>query len=307
SDDPVRMYLREIGQVPLLTREEEIFLAERIKRGYESARRHLIQANLRLVVSEAKKYMGRGMSLPDLIQEGNLGLMKAVEKFDPSLGFRFSTYATWWIRQSVRRAIADQSQTIRIPVHMVERLGQLNRVRRRLTQQLGRDPTLEEIALEMNLIPLEDRIVIEESRAVDEPLSSYHYTQLRRAVSTVRRIMRISQEPISLETPISGIDGEADSSLADFVEDDSIPQPMDATTFELLRQQLGESLASLEPREREVLELRFGLVDGRYWTLEEVGQRFSVTRERIRQIESRALRKLRHPKRRAKLAGYLAD
>lgn len=334
ADDPVRMYLREIGQVPLLSREEEILLAERVKRGYkaeallansqvsshdekdalelwsrqgQSARRHLIQANLRLVVSEAKKYRGRGMSLPDLIQEGNLGLMKAVEKFEPSLGYRFSTYATWWIRQAVSRAIADQSRTIRIPVHMVERLSQLNRVRRKLTQELGREPSLEELALEMNFVPPEERAAIEETLAMGEPLAPYFRKQLHRAMTNVRRIMRISQEPISLETPISGVDGEASSSLADFVEDESLPKPMDAASRELLREQLGESLASLEEREREVLELRFGLMDGRSWTLEEVGQKFGVTRERIRQIETKALRKLRHPKRRAKLAGYLAD
>lgn len=333
ADDPVRMYLREIGQVPLLSQEEELFLAERVRQGYQAqallansdtlsdekddlelclrqgqnARRHLIQANLRLVVSEAKRYMGRGMSFSDLIQEGNLGLMKAVEKFDPSLGFRFSTYATWWIRQSVSRAIDDQARTIRIPVHMVERLGQIDRARRHLMQELGREPTLEELTLRMNILAEGARAAIEEARTAGEPLPPHLRKQLRRAVSSVRRIMRVSQEPLSLEMPIRGVDGETDSSLIDFLEDESLPQPMDATSYESLRRQLGESLASLEPRERGVLELRFGLVDGYYWTLEEVGQQFGVTRERIRQIETRALRKLRHPKRRAKLAGYLAD
>ena len=272
-EDPVRMYLKEIGKVPLLTAEEEIELAKRMEEGDEEAKKRLAEANLRLVVSIAKRYVGRGMLFLDLIQEGNLGLIKAVEKFDYNKGFKFSTYATWWIRQAITRAIADQAGTIRIPVHMVETINKLIRVSRQLLQELGREPTPEEIAERME-IPVE----------------------------RVREIIKISQEPVSLETPIGE---EEDSHLGDFIQDDNVPVPADAAAFTLLKEQLTDVLATLTERERKVLRLRFGLDDGRARTLEEVGKEFNVTRERIRQIEAKALRKLRHPSRSRKLKDYL--
>ncbi len=272
-DDPVRMYLKEIGRVPLLTAEDEVELARRIEQGDEEAKRRLAEANLRLVVSIAKRYVGRGMLFLDLIQEGNLGLIKAVEKFDYRKGYKFSTYATWWIRQAITRAIADQARTIRIPVHMVETINKLIRVARQLLQELGREPTPEEIADEMG-IPVE----------------------------RVREIQKIAQEPVSLETPIGE---EEDSHLGDFIEDEEAPAPAEAASFMLLKEQLEEVLETLTPREEKVLRLRFGLDDGRARTLEEVGAVFGVTRERIRQIEAKALRKLRHPSRSKKLKDYL--
>ena len=272
-EDPVRMYLKEIGKVPLLTADEEIELAKRMEEGDEEAKKRLAEANLRLVVSIAKRYVGRGMLFLDLIQEGNLGLIKAVEKFDYRKGYKFSTYATWWIRQAITRAIADQARTIRIPVHMVETINKLIRVNRQLLQELGREPTPEETAEEMNL-----------------------------PVERVREILKISQEPVSLETPIGE---EEDSHLGDFIQDDNVPVPAEAAAFTLLKEQLTEVLQTLTEREQKVLELRFGLRDGRARTLEEVGKEFNVTRERIRQIEAKALRKLRHPSRSRKLKDYL--
>jgi len=272
-DDPVRMYLKEIGRVPLLTPEEEIELAKRIEQGDEEAKRRLAEANLRLVVSIAKRYVGRGMLFLDLIQEGNLGLIKAVEKFDYRKGYKFSTYATWWIRQAITRAIADQARTIRIPVHMVETINKLIRVSRQLLQEYGRDPTPEEIAKEMNI-----------------------------SEEKVREILKIAQEPVSLETPIGE---EEDSHLGDFIEDQEARAPAEEASFTMLREQLDEVLTTLTDREQKVLRLRFGLDDGRARTLEEVGQRFGVTRERIRQIEAKTLRKLRHPSRSKKLKDYL--
>ena len=272
-EDPVRMYLKEIGKVPLLSAEEEISLAQRMEEGDEEAKKRLAEANLRLVVSIAKRYVGRGMLFLDLIQEGNLGLIKAVEKFDYRKGYKFSTYATWWIRQAITRAIADQARTIRIPVHMVETINKLIRVSRQLLQELGREPTPEEIAEEMNM-----------------------------SVERVREILKISQEPVSLETPIGE---EEDSHLGDFIQDDNVPVPAEAAAFTLLKEQLVEVLGTLTEREQKVLRLRFGLDDGRARTLEEVGKEFNVTRERIRQIEAKALRKLRHPSRSRKLKDYL--
>lgn len=272
-DDPVRMYLKEIGKIPLLTSEEEIELAKRMQEGDEEAKKKLAEANLRLVVSIAKRYVGRGMLFLDLIQEGNLGLMKAVEKFDYRKGFKFSTYATWWIRQAITRAIADQARTIRIPVHMVETINKLVRVQRQLVQELGRDPSPEEIAKEMGM-----------------------------EVEKVREIMKIAQEPVSLETPIGE---EEDSHLGDFIPDDDVLAPAEAATYTMLREQLIDVLDTLTPREQKVLRLRFGLDDGRARTLEEVGKEFDVTRERIRQIEAKALRKLRHPSRSKKLKDFL--
>ena len=272
-DDPVRMYLKEIGKVDLLTGNEETELAKRMAEGDAEAKRKLAEANLRLVVSIAKRYVGRGMLFLDLIQEGNLGLIKAVEKFDYTKGYKFSTYATWWIRQAITRAIADQARTIRIPVHMVETINKLVRVSRQLVQELGRDPLPEEIAKELNM-----------------------------PVDKVREIMKIAQEPVSLETPIGE---EEDSHLGDFIQDDDAPAPSDAATFTLLKEQLVDVLSTLTPREEKVLRLRFGRDDGRARTLEEVGKEFNVTRERIRQIEAKALRKLRHPSRSRKLKDYL--
>ncbi len=272
-EDPVRMYLKDIGKVPLLSPDEELELAKRMEQGDEEAQRKLAEANLRLVVSIAKRYVGRGMQFLDLIQEGNLGLTKAVEKFDYRKGYKFSTYATWWIRQAITRAIADQARTIRIPVHMVETINKLTRISRQLLQELGREPSPEEIAKEMG-IPAE----------------------------RVREIQKISQEPVSLETPIGE---EEDSHLGDFIEDDHLPTPQEAATMVLLREQIGDVLGTLTDREQKVLRLRFGLDDGRQRTLEEVGKEFSVTRERIRQIEAKALRKLRHPSRAKKLRDYL--
>lgn len=272
-EDPVRMYLKEIGKVPLLSAEEEIELAKRMEQGDENAKKRLAEANLRLVVSIAKRYVGRGMLFLDLIQEGNLGLIKAVEKFDYRKGYKFSTYATWWIRQAITRAIADQARTIRIPVHMVETINKLIRVSRQLLQELGREPSPEEIAEEMDM-----------------------------SVDRVREILKISQEPVSLETPIGE---EEDSHLGDFIQDDNVPVPADAAAFTLLKEQLVEVLGTLTEREQKVLRLRFGLDDGRARTLEEVGKEFNVTRERIRQIEAKALRKLRHPSRSRKLKDYL--
>ena len=272
-EDPVRMYLKEIGKVPLLSAEEEIELAKRMENGDQEAKKRLAEANLRLVVSIAKRYVGRGMLFLDLIQEGNLGLIKAVEKFDYRKGYKFSTYATWWIRQAITRAIADQARTIRIPVHMVETINKLIRVSRQLLQELGREPTPEEISEEMGM-----------------------------PVDRVREILKISQEPVSLETPIGE---EEDSHLGDFIQDDNVPVPAEAAPFTLLREQLVEVLGTLTEREQKVLRLRFGLDDGRARTLEEVGKEFNVTRERIRQIEAKALRKLRHPSRSRKLKDYL--
>ena len=272
-DDPVRMYLKEIGKVPLLSAEEEIELAKRMEQGDEYAKKKLCEANLRLVVSIAKRYVGRGMLFLDLIQEGNIGLIKAVDKFDWRKGYKFSTYATWWIRQAITRSIADQARTIRIPVHMVETINKLMRIQRQLLQEYGRDVKPEEIAKEMDL-----------------------------TVEKVREILKIAQEPVSLETPIGE---EEDSHLGDFIEDDKIASPSDAATFSMLKEQLMEVLGTLTDREQKVLKLRFGLEDGRARTLEEVGKEFDVTRERIRQIEAKALRKLRHPSRSKKLKDYL--
>jgi RNA polymerase primary sigma factor len=274
-EDPVRMYLKEIGKVPLLSSEDEIELAKRIELGDDDAKQRLTEANLRLVVSIAKRYVGRGMQFLDLIQEGNLGLIKAVEKFDYRKGYKFSTYATWWIRQAITRAIADQARTIRIPVHMVETINRLVRVSRQLLQELGREPVPEEIAARADM-----------------------------QVDRVREIMKVSQEPVSLETPIGE---EEDSHLGDFIQDEQVAVPADAATFTMLHEQLMEVLDTLTEREQKVLKLRFGLDDGRPRTLEEVGKEFNVTRERIRQIEAKALRKLRHPSRSKKLKDYLDD
>lgn len=273
TDDPVRMYLKEIGKVPLLTPEEEVELAIKMAEGNEEAKKRMAEANLRLVVSIAKRYVGRGMLFLDLIQEGNLGLIKAVEKFDYVKGFKFSTYATWWIRQAITRAIADQARTIRIPVHMVETINKVIRVSRQLLQELGHDPSAEEIAAEMNM-----------------------------PVEKVRDILKIAQEPVSLETPIGE---EEDSHLGDFIPDEDASEPSEAASFSLLKEQLMEVMDTLTPREKKVLELRFGILDGRTRTLEEVGKEFNVTRERIRQIEAKALRKLRHPSRSKRLRDFL--
>ena len=342
-NDPVRQYLQEIGRHRLLTAEEEVAIAKRIRAGQEAekqvrelvgddkmpikealellpedkrrelepiiedglkAQQELSNSNLRLVVSVAKRYIGRGMSFLDLIQEGNLGLLRAVQKFDYRLGYKFSTYATWWIRQSISRAIADQARTIRIPVHMVESINRMLRVQRQLTQELGREPTPEEIALEMNFIePEEERLAIKQALAEGKPLYPMQKRLLKRATAKVRRLMRVSQEPMSLEMPVGNEDS---SSLGDFIEDETAPAPADAASYQLLREQMREILNQLNERERKVLEMRFGLYDGNSRTLEEVGQEFGVTRERIRQIEAKALRKLRHPIRSRKLRDYLS-
>ncbi|MFL1673726.1 RNA polymerase sigma factor RpoD [Paenibacillus dendritiformis] len=272
-DDPVRMYLKEIGRVPLLSAEEEIELAKRVVQGDAEAKQRLAEANLRLVVSIARRYIGRGMMLLDLIQEGNMGLMRAVDKFDYTKGYKFSTYATWWIRQAITRSIADQARTIRVPVHMVETINKLNRISKELLQELGREPTPEEIAVKMEITP-----------------------------DKVREIMKIGQEPVSIETPVGD---ENDSSLGDFIEDQEALAPADAAAYELLKLQLEDVLDTLTEREQNVLRLRFGLDDGRTRTLEEVGHEFGVTRERIRQIEAKALRKLRHPSRSKRLKDFL--
>ena len=273
TEDPVRMYLKEIGNVPLLSTEEEVALAQRVEAGDESAKKQLIEANLRLVVSIAKKYVGRGMPFLDLIQEGNMGLMKAVDKFDYSKGFKFSTYATWWIRQAITRGIADTGRTIRVPVHMVETINKTLRMTRTLLQELGREPTPEEVAERLGV-----------------------------PVARVREVLKISRDPVSLDTPIGE---EDDSHLGDFIEDDSALSPADSAAFSMLREELSTALESLTDRERQVVQLRFGLIDGRARTLEEVGKEFSVTRERIRQIEAKALRKLRHPSRSKRLRDFL--
>ena len=328
--DPVRMYLREIGRVRLLTAEEEVSLSKAIHQGMDAAERlheegdalstqerqvlelkviqgniahrRMTEANLRLVVSVAKRYSGRGMSFLDLIQEGNLGLLRAVEKFDYSKGYKFSTYATWWIKQAINRAIADQARTIRIPVHMIESINRLTRSIRRLQQELGRDPTLEEIAAGSEYLSEQDKQALE-AHHEGERLSNDVRRRLKRAAEKVRQIMAVSQEPMSLETPVGD---EDNSSLVDFIADDSVIGPAEETNRELLREQVVDILASLNERERDVLSLRFGLEDGESHTLEEVGQRFGVTRERIRQIEAKALRKLRHPTRSRKLRDYLS-
>ncbi len=329
TNDPVRMYLREIGQVNLLSASDEVRLAKRIQRGVEAqkylrqnsdvpeedklkhkkleidgklAKRYLAEANLRLVVSVAKRYIGRGMNLLDLIQEGNIGLLRAVEKFDHKRGYKFSTYATWWIRQAISRAIADQARVIRIPVHMVETINKLMRVQRRLLQEYGRDPSAKEVALEMNILSDEDVDTVRTALEQKHPLEPALERRWRRAASKVRRIIRISQEPMSLETPIGT---EENSFLGDFIEDETVIGPVDAASKQLLKEQLNEILSSLNDRERKVLEMRFGLSDGQGRTLEEVGAKFGVTRERIRQIEAKALRKLRHPIRSRKLRDYL--
>jgi RNA polymerase primary sigma factor len=326
--DSVRMYLREIGQVPLLTSELEVRYAKQIQAGMQAkknlaanpedanevdrlvkrvklgnrARRKLAEANLRLVVSVAKRYIGRGMNFLDLVQEGNVGLLKAVEKFDYKRGYKFSTYATWWIRQAISRAIADQARTIRIPVHMVETINRLLRVERRLLQENGREATSKETALEMDMLSEEDVQAIERHVELDEPLDPAVERRWRRAASKVRRIKRISEEPMSLETPVGS---EDNSSLGDFIPDKGIDGPVDVSTRELLKEHMRDILEQLTERERKVLMMRFGLEDGQARTLEEVGNEFGVTRERIRQIEAKALRKLRHPLRSRKLKDYL--
>lgn len=327
--DPVRMYLREIGRVPLLDAEGERRLARRIEAGVKAAaklaqgkeltpqerhaaelkvkggqiaQRQLIKANLRLVVSVAKRYLGRGLTLLDLIQEGNLGLLRAVEKFDYTKGYKFSTYATWWIRQAISRAIADQARTIRIPVHMVEAINRVSRTMRQLQQELGRDPSPEEIALVMDLVSDDDRRAKAESENGHEQLAPDVRRRIKRAADKVRQIMQVSEEPMSLETPVGS---EENSVLVDFIADESLASPADETNRELLREQMQDALATLNEREREVLALRFGLLDGESHTLEEVGAHFNVTRERVRQIEAKALRKLRHPTKSRKLRDYL--
>jgi len=328
-DDPVHMYLREIGRVALLEAEDEVRLAEAIRRGKEAheellsdssdlrtrreleeavrlgdtAWRHLTESNLRLVVSVAKRYAGRGMSFLDLIQEGNIGLLHAVEKFDPSMGYRFSTYATWWIRQAINRSIADQARTIRIPVHMIDAINRRVRASRALIQELGRDPTLKEVALKMGLLSPEETAAIKDALNDGEPLAPALQHRLKMAASKVGSIARMSQEPMSLEMPVGS---EESNPLGDFIKDESVPGPADETSRQLLREQMKDILDSLSPRERHVLRLRFGLDDGQTYTLEEVGQKFGVTRERVRQIEAKALRKLRHPTRSRKLKDYLS-
>ena len=333
SLDPVRLFLRDIGRHPLLTAEEELYLAEGIHDGVQAQMKlaeadangieldpderdllelavirgkqchdKLAQSNLRLVVSVAKRYIGRGLNFLDLIQEGNLGLLRAVDKFDHTLGFKFSTYATWWIRQAISRAIADQARTIRIPVHMVETINRQRRVQRQLQQDLGREPTAEEIALEMEFLEPDDSDVVRKALAYGTPLEPDVERRLERASSKVRRIQRLSREPISLDTPVGN---EENSYLGDFIEDDSLPGPVDSASRRLLKEQMDEILDALNERERKVLIMRFGLEDGMTRTLEDVGKEFNVTRERVRQIEAKALRKLRHPLRSRKLRDYL--
>ena len=331
EEDPIRVYLREIGRVPLLTSEQEVYLAEAIQRGERAqhglrhdgldplhrpeverevqmglqARERLVESNLRLVVSVAKRYNNRGMTLLDLIQEGNMGLLKAIEKFDPSRGFKFSTYATWWIRQSITRALADQARTIRVPVHMMDSINRFLRATRRLTPELGREPTDEEIALEMGLLSDQEQAELQHASTTGRPPRQDLERKLGRATDKVRQLIRIAQDPMSLESPISGLDGENEHNLGDFIEDETVQRPGDAVSQQLLREQLQDLLNVLDPREREVLEMRFGLVDGQARTLEEVGQEYGVTRERVRQIEAKALRKLRHPQRTRKLRDFL--
>jgi len=329
--DPVRMYLREIGRVDLLTAEEEVRLAKAIYQGIQAAeklqapqgldqgqqrilqlkaiqgsiaRRRLAEANLRLVVSVAKRYIGRSMSLLDLIQEGNLGLLRAVEKFDYRKGYKFSTYATWWIKQAINRAIADQGRTIRIPVHMIESINRLTRRTRQLQQRLGREPTLEEIAADSDYLSDLDKRILDESQTTGSPLPSDVRHRLKRAAEKVRQILQVAQEPMSLETPVGD---EDNSELVDFIPDSSLANPVEETDRELLREQMHAVLGQLSDREREVLSQRFGLRDGESHTLEEVGRAFGVTRERIRQIEAKALRKLRHPTRSRRLRDYLTE
>jgi RNA polymerase primary sigma factor len=333
SLDPVRLFLRDIGRHPLLTAEEELYLAECIHNGVEAHTRlaeadangveidpderdglelavirgkqchdKLAQSNLRLVVSVAKRYIGRGLNFLDLIQEGNLGLLRAVDKFDHTLGYKFSTYATWWIRQAISRAIADQARTIRIPVHMVETINRQRRIQRQLQQDLGREPTAEELAVEMEFLESEDSEVVRKALAYGTPLEPDVERRLERASAKVRRIQRLSREPISLDTPVGN---EENSYLGDFIEDDSLPGPVDSASRRLLKEQMDEILDALNERERRVLIMRFGLEDGMTRTLEDVGKEFNVTRERVRQIEAKALRKLRHPLRSRKLRDYL--
>jgi RNA polymerase primary sigma factor len=327
-DDPVRMYLREIGRVPLLTAEEEIQLAQAIQQGKgaearlaegkldlaarraleqavrvgEIAQGRMVESNLRLVVSVAKRYIGRSLSLLDLIQEGNIGLLHAVQKFDPTRGFKFSTYGTWWIRQAINRAIADQSRTIRLPAHMVETINRLFRASRKLAQELGQDPSTEELAAELGLLSEEDALAIADARQADEPLNPALRQRLKTAESRVRDIQRVVQEPMSLEMPIGS---EESSSLGDFIKDDTVRGPDDQTLRLLLHEQMADILDQLSARERQVLTLRFGLDGGKSHTLEEVGRKFDLTRERVRQIEAKALRKLRHPLRSRQLKDYL--
>ena len=329
SLDPIRMYLRDIGLHPLLSAEEEVDLAQRIKRMVEAQKRldsgevtdldeqdeleqkvikgknahdKLANSNLRLVVSVAKRYIGRGLNFNDLIQEGNIGLLRAVDKFDHTLGFKFSTYATWWIRQAISRAIADQARTIRIPVHMHETISRQARVQRQLQQELGREPTHEEIALAMDYLEAEDANTVRDAMQKNGKLDHDTERRLERAATKVRKIQRLSQEPISLETPVGNEDS---SSLGDFIEDDSMPGPVDTASRQLLKEQMEEILDGLNEREKRVLVMRFGLEDGMPRTLEDVGKEFNVTRERVRQIEAKALRKLRHPLRSRKLRDYL--
>jgi len=331
EEDPIRVYLREIGRVPLLTSEQEVSLAEAIQRGERArhwlrhdgldpllraeverdiqrglqARERLVESNLRLVVSVAKRYTNRGMTLLDLIQEGNLGLLKAIEKFDPSRGYKFSTYATWWIRQSITRALADQARTIRVPVHMMDSINRFLRATRRLTPELGREPTDEEIALEMGLLSDQEQAELHYASTTGRSLHPELKNKLGRATDKVRQLIRIAQDPMSLESPMSDLEGENEHNLADFIEDETVQRPSDAVLQQLLREQLQDLLHVLEPREREVLEMRFGLIDGQARTLEEVGQEYGVTRERVRQIEAKALRKLRHPQRTRQLRDFL--